>query len=214
MCAKCFWKLKCLASVVEAHEWCKPPHLICCFQPASMWMSPHSVHSTQAVLCSIGLTYSSTDIDLAFTERKEVLPIDSPALLLSLLQDSTAGDRLFYPVLCPHCIAIVVGWEERNVLYVQVYCMHCVVLLHSLSSWRSNKRKMFIKTFSKKADGSRKRQSNMTGSSRPRSIPCPQRVKFGIDFPHFLFPQWELSEVVNDFLKYNRRNKHLYKQSS
>lgn len=46
----------------------------------------------------------------------------------------------------------------------------------------------------------------LTGSAWQRSISCPQRVKFGIDFPESIFPQWELSEAVNHVLKYNGQN--------
>lgn len=52
----------------------------------------------------------------------------------------------------------------------------------------------------------------MTGSSCQRSIPRPYGVKFGIDSPLSIFPQWELSEAAKHFPEYNGQSKCLYKE--
>ena len=68
-----------------------------------------------SVLSSTGLTYSLTDMDLVFTERKEELPTDSAALSPSLLSgkkkknteehdDERATETIFHGLLSAHSI--------------------------------------------------------------------------------------------------------------
>lgn len=91
---------------------------------------------------------------------------------------------------------------------LNMYFMHCIIkrLLLTLFMIVGQKKDMsdvfflffFTETSSKKAE---RRSLDQFCSIESNFL--PQRVKFGIDFPQSIFPQWELSEAVNHFLKYN-----------
>lgn len=85
--------------------------------------APQSVNSSQFVLCSIGLTYSLTDMDLAFTVKKRSLTHWSPCLVTKTpaWEQWKRSTSLYLLYLCLsslafflHCMALPWWWFESN----------------------------------------------------------------------------------------------------